>query len=400
MKAEKARILDEQMTKRLQHKEIEQASAMERQKKEDLERAKVLQQQYDQKQEDIDRNIVAEQMQEKHLNNVKKYQSLKRKPIFIAYAKKNKIVYLKNMAGYKLQHFKGMTYDQMMYSGNFKDTYTIQLCRSNILTVEYIKYLQQQEALELMLFKTSRKYIKNRYALSFNTFCKTIRVFLRKIVEFDADEDVTLVDMDADTQGRMEVDVTAVKDFNAAESEPAVFDDEEVTMSMAQTLIKMKAEKARILDEQMKHLDNVKKYQSLKRKPISIAQARKNMIVYLKNMAGYKIQHFKGMTYDQVRPIFEREYKKVQTFLKSDKDEESSKKRVAKETLLQESFKKLRAEVKVLEKDYPSSNQVMTLMLSSRLQVEEHTKVARDLVMKIFLKANQPKRKSLDTSSN
>nr|GEV41675.1 hypothetical protein [Tanacetum cinerariifolium] len=71
------------------------------------------------------------------------------------------------------------------------------------------------------------------------------------------------------------------------------------------------------------------------------------MIVYLKNMARYKIQHFKGMTYDQVRPIFEREYNHVQTFLKSDKDEEPSKKRAAKETLLQESFKKLRVEVEV-----------------------------------------------------
>nr|GEZ02235.1 hypothetical protein [Tanacetum cinerariifolium] len=45
---------------------------------------------------------------------------------------------------------------------------------------------------------------------------------------------------------------------------------------------------------QEKHLDNIKKYQSLKRKPISVAQDRKNMIVYLKNMAGYKIAHFKG----------------------------------------------------------------------------------------------------------
>nr|GEW49048.1 hypothetical protein [Tanacetum cinerariifolium] len=73
----------------------------------------------------------------------------------------------------------------------------------------------------------------------------------RKIAKLDADEDVTLVDVDADTHGRIEEDVTAVKDINAAESEPTVFDDEEVTMSIAQTLIKMKAEKPRILDEQM-----------------------------------------------------------------------------------------------------------------------------------------------------
>nr|GFB12310.1 hypothetical protein [Tanacetum cinerariifolium] len=51
--------------------------------------------------------------------------------------------------------------------------------------------------------------------------------------------------------GRMEEDVTAVKEINAAKSEPTVFDDEEVTMTMAQTLIKIKAEKARILNEQM-----------------------------------------------------------------------------------------------------------------------------------------------------
>nr|GEX09810.1 hypothetical protein [Tanacetum cinerariifolium] len=61
-------------------------------------------------------------------------------------------------------------------------------------------------------------------------------------------------------------------------------------------------------------------------------------------MAGYKMEFFRGMTYDKVRPIFEREYKKVQTLFKPDKDvQELKKKRVADETLLQESFKKLRA---------------------------------------------------------
>nr|GFC02367.1 hypothetical protein [Tanacetum cinerariifolium] len=73
----------------------------------------------------------------------------------------------------------------------------------------------------------------------------------RGVTELDADEDVTLVDLDADTQGRMEEDVTVVKDINAAESKPIVFDDEEVTITMVQTLIKMKDEKQRILDEQM-----------------------------------------------------------------------------------------------------------------------------------------------------
>nr|GEZ48706.1 hypothetical protein [Tanacetum cinerariifolium] len=51
------------------------------------------------------------------------------------------------------------------------------------------------------------------------------------------------------------------------------------------------------------------------------------------------------------------------------------------------------------EKDYPLSNGVMTLMLSAKLQVEEDSEMARDLVMKIFMEANKQKSRSLDTSS-
>nr|GEX20617.1 hypothetical protein [Tanacetum cinerariifolium] len=106
MKAKKARLLGEQMAKRLHDEEVKQAAAKEKQEKYDLERAKVLQQQYVDKQENIDWNDVAEQMQEKHLDNIRKYQSLKRKPISIAQARKNMILYLKNMDGYKMEHFR------------------------------------------------------------------------------------------------------------------------------------------------------------------------------------------------------------------------------------------------------------------------------------------------------
>nr|GFB53539.1 hypothetical protein [Tanacetum cinerariifolium] len=51
MKAEKARLLDEQMAKRLHDEEVEQADARERQEQDDFKRAQELQQQYDQKQE-------------------------------------------------------------------------------------------------------------------------------------------------------------------------------------------------------------------------------------------------------------------------------------------------------------------------------------------------------------
>nr|GEY86508.1 Gag-Pol polyprotein [Tanacetum cinerariifolium] len=50
--------------------------------------------------------------------------------------------------------------------------------------------------------------------------------------------------------------------------------------------------------------DAVMKYQALKRKPLPEAQARRNMIVYLKNMVGYKMDYFKGMSYDEIIPLF------------------------------------------------------------------------------------------------
>nr|GEW74951.1 hypothetical protein [Tanacetum cinerariifolium] len=61
--------------------------------------------------------------------------------------------------------------------------------------------------------------------------------------------------------------------------------------------------------------DAVMKYQALKRKPLIEAQARRNMIVCLKNMAGYKMDYFKGMCYDEIRPFFEKNYNYNQAFL-------------------------------------------------------------------------------------
>nr|GEY63067.1 hypothetical protein [Tanacetum cinerariifolium] len=208
-----------------------------------------------------------------------------------------------------------------------------------------------------------------------------------KIVAIDADEGTTLVDaetdeevaLDTESQERtnLNTNVHLVKEnVNAASKgvsaviapelvstvEPTMFDDEDVTMTMAQTLIKLKAEKARILDEKIaqklhdeevqkvatrdeqeradmekalelqrqlderedaidwsavaeqvkeRQSDSIKRYQDLKKKPISVAQSRKNMMIYLKNMAGYLMEFFKGMTYDEIRPIFEREAAEV-----------------------------------------------------------------------------------------
>nr|GEW46583.1 hypothetical protein [Tanacetum cinerariifolium] len=90
-----------------------------------------------------------------------------------------------------------------------------------------------------------------------------------KIAAIDADDGITLVDEEFDvevaiyveSQGRLhqkevnaaskEVSTVSAAPELVSAVEQTIFDDEDVTMTMAQTLIKLKVEKARILDEQM-----------------------------------------------------------------------------------------------------------------------------------------------------
>nr|GEV68185.1 hypothetical protein [Tanacetum cinerariifolium] len=101
-----------------------------------------------------------------------------------------------------------------------------------------------------------------------------------KIAAIDADEAINLVDvrtdeevvaMDAESQERINkedvntaskgVTVVSAPELVSA-AEPTLFDDEDVTMTMAQTLIKLKVEKAKLLDElitQKMHDEEVQK---------------------------------------------------------------------------------------------------------------------------------------------
>nr|GEW83377.1 hypothetical protein [Tanacetum cinerariifolium]GEW83382.1 hypothetical protein [Tanacetum cinerariifolium] len=65
----------------------------------------------------------------------------------------------------------------------------------------------------------------------------------------------------------------------------------------------------------------VKRYQALKRKPRTEAQARKNMMIYLRNVVGFKMYYFKGMTYDDIRPIFKKYFNSNVAFLQKTKEQ-------------------------------------------------------------------------------
>nr|GEU43314.1 putative ribonuclease H-like domain-containing protein [Tanacetum cinerariifolium] len=91
----------------------------------------------------------------------------------------------------------------------------------------------------------------------------------------------------------------------------------------------------------------VLRYQALKRKPQIEAQARKNMMVYLKNMAGFKMDFFKGMSYDDIRPTFEKHFNYIMGFLeRSEKElEEEASKALKRKSEISEQQADKKAEV-------------------------------------------------------
>nr|GEY61477.1 hypothetical protein [Tanacetum cinerariifolium] len=65
----------------------------------------------------------------------------------------------------------------------------------------------------------------------------------------------------------------------------------------------------------------VQRYQVMKKRPQTEAQARRNMMVYLKNIAGFTLDYFKGMSYDDIRLIFKAKFNANMEFLLKSKEQ-------------------------------------------------------------------------------
>ncbi|GKB12324.1 hypothetical protein Tco_0846247 [Tanacetum coccineum] len=96
---------------------------------------------------------------------------------------------------------------------------------------------------------------------------------------------------------------------------------------------------------------SVIRYHTLKMKPKTVAQARKNMIKYLKNQGNYKISDFKGMSYDEIRPIFEKVWDFNQQFEPMDMEHGSEK---------------MKSPEKIEEKDADTQKEVKEVVKESR----------------------------------
>ncbi|GKF03473.1 hypothetical protein Tco_0030396, partial [Tanacetum coccineum] len=65
---------------------------------------------------------------------------------------------------------------------------------------------------------------------------------------------------------------------------------------------------------------SVIRYHAQLNRPRSVAEVTKNICKYLCNQVGYKIRNFKGITYDDIRPIFENVWDQVHEFVPMDSE--------------------------------------------------------------------------------
>ncbi|GKE06231.1 hypothetical protein Tco_1398249, partial [Tanacetum coccineum] len=83
----------------------------------------------------------------------------------------------------------------------------------------------------------------------------------------------------------------------------------------------------------------VLRYHALQNRSFSKAEVRKNMCIYLKNQGGYKLSHFKGMSYEDIRPIFERVWDQNNAFvpkyseIKKEKLEDDAEKKELRDSM-------------------------------------------------------------------
>ncbi|GJX68489.1 hypothetical protein Tco_0304216, partial [Tanacetum coccineum] len=158
------------------------------------------------------------------------------------------------------------------------------------------------------------------------------------------EEEANLISWD-DTQAMMEADFKLAQRLQ--EEEQGEITIEEISKLFVELMNKRKKHFAKLRAEE------------IRRKPPTKAQKRNQMSTYLKNMARYKHSQLKSKSYDEIQKLFDKEIKRVNTFM--DMDSEVVK---SSETRTEESSKRAGDE---LESDK-----------SKKQKVDKHVEAEKD----------------------
>nr|GEY00121.1 hypothetical protein [Tanacetum cinerariifolium] len=182
--------------------------------------------------------------------------------------------------------------------------------------VEHLKYDKVAQALEITKLKRRVKKLE-----------KGNRVKGRMIDDLDKDYVVALMD-DKEEEKKEEESKDKGKGIMLEEPKPLkkkqqVEIDEEYERKLHKELNKDIDWDVAIKHVKQKAKEDpaMQRYRVMKKRPQTEAQARKNMIMYLKNIASFRLDYFKGVSNDDIRLIFEVKFNSNIKFLLKTKEQ-------------------------------------------------------------------------------
>nr|GEV31967.1 hypothetical protein [Tanacetum cinerariifolium] len=143
----------------------------------------------------------------------------------------------------------------------------------------------------------------------------------------------------------------------------------------------------------------IQRYQVMKKRPQTKAQARRNMMMYLKNTVGFTLDYFKGMSYDDIRPIFVAKFNANMEYLLKSKEQIKEEESRAIETINETPTQKAAKRRKLIEeaKEVESIKQHLQIVLDEDDDVfTEATPLARKVPVvdyQVILVNNKPRYK-------
>nr|GEV23100.1 ribonuclease H-like domain-containing protein [Tanacetum cinerariifolium] len=167
-------------------------------------------------------------------------------------------------------------------------------------------------------------------------------------------------------------------------------------------------EKIELINELVKYQDHhskILKYQAQQSKSLSKTQQRESYMLVLKSHSGWKTKHFKGMSLEEIREKFILVWKQIEDFLPMASKEERERfkrkgHRLYDSCGVHHVLSKDQEIFMLIEKDYPLRKGLVIVMISNKLQVENYSQMASDLISKIHNIANIPRQRGIPTASD
>nr|GEW36402.1 uncharacterized mitochondrial protein AtMg00810-like [Tanacetum cinerariifolium] len=124
-----------------------------------------------------------------------------------------------------------------------------------------------------------------------------------------------------------------------------------------------------------------KLYHGMKKKPQTESEARKNMIFYLKNTEGYKMDFFKGKKYDEILRIFQAKFDANMRFLFKSREEIKAEDEEIIKSINETPAQKAAKRRKLIERRYRLSRFTLEQLVNVvRLQVKEESEMSLELL--------------------